>query len=80
MLEKYAERYKLEYYILNCLGEVDCWEECGRFILFPENDREKKIFNKTNYDYAKQYLHFEKQHNINVLFLGMRKKKAAKEK
>ncbi len=80
LLEKYAERYKLEYYILNCLGEVDCWEECGRFILFPENDREKKIFNKTNYDYAKQYLHFEKQHNINVLFLGMRKKESRKRK
>ena len=78
LLQKYAKKHNLEYYILDCLGEVDCWEECGRFILFPESEKEKKIFNKTNYDYVKQNLRFAEEYGIDMQFIGMRKKESRK--
>lgn len=78
LLKRYADKFGLEYHILDCLGEVDCWEMCGRFTLFPESEEEKRIFKLTNYDYAKQYAEFEKRENIDLLFLGMRKKESRK--
>ena len=42
LLEYYAKKHNLQYHILDCLGEVDCWEQCGRFILFPETKEEKQ--------------------------------------
>jgi len=73
ILEYYAKLHNLKYHILNCLGEVDCWEKCGRFILYPETETEKKIFSETNYDYAKQSKKFETENNIDLSIIGMRK-------
>lgn len=73
ILKYYAEKKGLRYDILECLGEVDCWEQCGRFILVPETKEEKTIFNKTNYDYAKKYAEYEKENGIDLGIIGMRK-------
>ena len=73
LLEFYADKHKLNYKILDCLGEVDCWEECGRFILFPETEIEQKIFNKTNYDFVEKSKMFEAENGIDLTIIGMRK-------
>lgn len=73
LLKYYAEKHGLHYKILECLGEVDCWEQCGRFTLFPETEEEKRIFNLTNYDYVKKSNDFEKENDIDLNIIGMRK-------
>lgn len=73
LLKYYADFYKLEYEILDCLGEVDCWERCGKFILIPETETEKQIFRETNYDYVKKSTQFENRNKIDLSIIGMRK-------
>lgn len=73
LLKYYADLHGLKYQVLDCLGEVDCWEQCGRFTLFPENEEEKRIFNQTNYDYVKKSKEFEEENNIDLNIIGMRK-------
>lgn len=73
LLKYYANKHGLHYRILECFGEVDCWEQCGRFTLFPENEKEKRIFNQTNYDYVKKSKEFEEKNNIDLNIIGMRK-------
>lgn len=73
LLKYYANKHGLHYQILECFGEVDCWEQCGRFTLFPENEKEKRIFNLTNYDYVKKSNDFEKENDIDLNIIGMRK-------
>lgn len=78
LLKYYAERHSLRYHILDCLGEVDCWEECGRFTLFPGSPEEKRIFNQTNYDFAKKSKDFCRANGIDLLIMGMRKAESAR--
>lgn len=78
LLKSYAERYGLNYHIIDCLGEVDCWEQCGRFILFPGTKEEKRIFNRTNMDFAKKSKEFCDEYGIDFLFIGMRKAESAR--
>lgn len=52
LLKYYAAKHGLKYHILDCLGEVDCWEQCGRFVLFPETAEEKRIIDHTNRDFS----------------------------
>lgn len=73
LLKYYADLYHLDYAILDCLGEVDCWEQCGRFTLFPETEEEKRIFRRTNYDYVKKSAQFEEESRIDLSIIGMRK-------
>lgn len=73
LLKYYANKHGLHYQILECFGEVDCWERCGRFTLFPETEEEKRIFNLTNYDYVKKSNDFEKENDIDLNIIGMRK-------
>ena len=73
LLKYYANKHGLHYQILECFGEVDCWEQCGRFTLFPETEEEKRIFNLTNYDYVKKSNDFEKENDIDLNIIGMRK-------
>lgn len=73
LLEYYAARHGLEYEILDCLGEVDCWERCGRFTLLPESAEEKRIFRETNYDFIKKSKEFEQRNGIDLTIIGMRK-------
>lgn len=73
ILKYYADKYSLEHNIIDCLGEVDCWEECGKFIFLPETDREKAIFRKTNFDFVKKSKEFEKENGIDLDIIGMRK-------
>ena len=80
LLKYYAEKHDLKYHIVDCLGEVDCWEQCGRFTLFPENDKEKSIFYTTNYDYVKQSKLFETENNIDLNIIGMRKDESKRRK
>ncbi len=80
LLQQYAKKYGLSYHILDCLGEVDCWEQCGRFILFPETDEEKKIFQRTNYDFAKKAENFCRENGVDLQIIGMRKKESARRK
>ena len=76
LMIRYAEKYKLQYKILSCLGEVDCWEKCGRFLFRPETKQEKKIFNLTNYDFSKKSNEFEKQNKTDLTIIGMRKEES----
>lgn len=73
LLKYYAELYGLNYDIINCLGETDCWERCGRFTLIPETEEERRIFRETNYDYAKQSARYEARNEIDLNIIGMRK-------
>ena len=73
LLKYYANMYNLRYYIAECLGEIDCWEQCGRFTFIPESDNEKRIFNKTNYDFQSKSAEFERTNNIDLSIIGMRK-------
>ncbi len=78
LLKRCAEKYGLKYHILDCFGEVDCWEQCGHFILFPETVEEKQIFHRTNYDYAKKAEDFCLENGIDLQIIGMRKKESAR--
>ena len=80
LLRYYAQLHGLRYTILNCLGEVDCWEQCGRFILFPETEEEKRIFRRTNYDFAQKSQSFEKEKGIDLNIIGMRKDESKRRK
>lgn len=80
LLKYYAELHNIKYKILDCLGEVDCWEQCNRFFIFPETGEEKRICSKTNYDYVKKSAEFEKSNNINLSIIGMRKDESKKRK
>lgn len=73
LLKFYAEKYGLEYDILDCLGETDCWEQCGRFTLTPETDKEKQIFNYTNYDFKRKSSDFQAKYGIDLQIIGLRK-------
>lgn len=76
LLKYYAEKHGMNYHVLDCLGEVDCWEQCGRFTLFPRSQEEKRIFQQTNYDYAKRAEEFCKKNGIDLQLIGMRKKES----
>lgn len=80
LLKYYAEKHGLKYHILDCLGEVDCWEQCGRFVLFPETAEERKIFNRTNHDFAKKSEKFCRENDVDLQLIGMRKAESARRK
>lgn len=80
LLKRSADKYDLQYHILDCLGEVDCWEECGRFTLFPETLKERKIFNRTNHDFAKKSEAFCRTHEVDLQIIGMRKDESKRRK
>lgn len=80
LLKYYAEKHGLKYHILDCMGEVDCWEKCGRFILFPETAEEKRIFNRTNRDFSVKSEAFCRENGVDLQFLGMRKAESARRK
>lgn len=80
LLKYYADKHNIKYHILDCLGEVDCWEQCGRFILFPETLEEKRIFDRTNYDFAKQSERFCRENAVDLQIIGMRKNESARRK
>lgn len=76
LLKYYAQKHNLKYNILNCLGETDCWEMCGRFTLFPDGEKEEKAFKTTNMDFQKQSFIFEKNTGTDLSIIGMRKKES----
>lgn len=78
LLKYYAAKHGLKYHILDCLGEVDCWEECGRFILFPETAEEKRAFNRTNMDFSRKSEVFCRENCIDLQLIGMRKVESAR--
>lgn len=80
LLKYYAYQHGLNYHIIDCLGEVDCWEECGEFLLEPETREQKRIFHKTNYDFAKKSERFCREHQIDLQIIGMRKKESLRRK
>lgn len=80
LLKYYADKFRLKYKILECLGETDCWEQCGRFTLYPQSAEEKHIFYQTNYDFAKKSAQFEKKHDIDLSIIGMRKDESKRRK
>lgn len=80
LLKYYAAKHGLKYHILDCLGEVDCWEQCSRFILFPETEEEKRIFNRTNMDFSKKSKEFCQQNGVDLQLIGMRKAESARRK
>lgn len=80
LLKYYACKHGLDYDILDCLGESDCFELCGRFTLFPESEKEKKAFNDTNYDFIKKSRKFEEKYDIDLGIIGMRKDESRRRK
>lgn len=80
LLKYYAAKHGLKYHILDCMGEVDCWEQCGRFVLFPETEEEKRIFNSTNMDFSKKSNKFCKENGVDLQLIGMRKAESARRK
>lgn len=80
LLKYYAEKFGLKYHILDCLGEADCWEQCGRFILFPETENEKQIFDRTNRDFAAKSEAFCRKNGVDLQLIGMRKAESARRK
>lgn len=78
LLKYYASKHGLKYNILDCLGEVDCWEQCGRFILSPETEEEKRIFNRTNMDFSRQSKKFCQENGVDLQLIGMRKAESAR--
>ncbi len=80
LLKYYAAKHSMKYHILNCMGEVDCWEQCGRFILFPETEEEKRIFNRTNMDFSKKSESFCRENGVDLQLIGMRKAESARRK
>lgn len=80
LLKYYAARNGLKYHILDCLGEADCWEQCGRFTLFPETAKEKQIFNRTNMDFSRKSESFCRENRVDLQLIGMRKAESARRK
>lgn len=80
LLKYYADKYQLKYKILECLGEADCWEKCGRFTLYPQSENEKRIFYQTNYDFIKKSAQFEEENDIDLGIIGMRKDESKRRK
>lgn len=80
LLKYYAAKHGLKYHILDCLGEADCWEQCGRFILFPETAEEKRIFDRTNWDFAAKSEAFCRENGVDLQLMGMRKSESARRK
>lgn len=80
LLKYYAAKHGLKYHILDCFGEVDCWEQCGRFVLFPETAEEKRIFDRTNRDFATKSEEFCRQNGVDLQLIGMRKAESARRK
>lgn len=80
LLKYYADKHQLKYKILECLGETDCWEQCGRFTLYPQSENEKRIFYQTNHDFAKKSAQFEEENNIDLSIIGMRKDESKRRK
>lgn len=80
LLKYYAAKHGLKYHILGCLGEVDCWEQCGRFILFPETAEEKRIFDRTNRDFSVKSEAFCRENDVDLQLIGMRKAESARRK
>lgn len=76
LLKYYANMYELEYDIVDCLGESDCWDMCGKFLLIPETPEEKRIFNKTNYDFKFKSKEHQKKYGIDLRIMGMRKEES----
>lgn len=80
LLKYYATKCGLKYHILDCLGEVDCWEQCGRFILFPETAKEKQIFDRTNRDFSAKSEVFCRENGVDLQMIGMRKAESVRRK
>lgn len=80
LLKYYASKNGLKYHILDCMGEVDCWEQCGRFVLFPETAEEKRIFNRTNMDFSGKSEAFCRENGVDLQLIGMRKAESARRK
>lgn len=80
LLKYYAKEHNLKYHILRCLGEVDCWEMCGKFTLFPNSKTEQKAFSITNMDFKKQNFIFEKNTGTDLSIIGMRKQESNRRK
>lgn len=80
LLKYYAAKHGLKYHILDCFGEVDCWEQCGRFVLFPETAKEKRIFNRTNMDFFGKSKAFCRENGVDLQLIGMRKAESARRK
>lgn len=78
LMKYYAAKHGLKYHILDCMGEVDCWEQCGRFILFPETAEEKRIFNRTNMDFSGKSEAFCREKDVDLQLMGMRKAESAR--
>lgn len=78
LLKFCAEKHGLKYQVLDCLGEVDCWEACERFILFPETPEEQRIFNETNHDFVKKSKQFCVENGVDIQLMGMRKAESAR--
>lgn len=80
LLKYYATKNGLKYHILDCMGEVDCWEQCGRFVLFPETANEKQIFDRTNRDFSEKSETFCHENGVDLQLIGMRKAESARRK
>lgn len=80
LLKYYAEKNGLKYHILDCLGEADCWEQCGRFILFPETEEEKRIFYRINRDFSAKSETYCRENCVDLQLIGMRKAESAHRK
>lgn len=80
LLKYYSGLHGLKYHIIDCLGEVDCWEQCGRFTLFPKTAEERKVFSHTNRDFAKRSEKFCRESNIDLQIIGMRKSESKQRK
>lgn len=80
LLKYYANKHGLHYQILECFGEADCWEKCGRFTLYPKSENEKRIFYQTNYDFVKKSAQFEEENDIDLGIIGMRKDESKRRK
>lgn len=80
LLKYYATKNGLKYHILDCMGEVDCWEQCGRFVLFPETAKESKIFDRTNRDFSVKSEEFCRENGVDLQLIGMRKAESVRRK
>lgn len=80
LLKYYASKNGLKYHILDCMGEADCWEQCGRFILFPETSEEKRIFARTNRDFRLRSETFCRENGVDLQLIGMRKAESTRRK
>ncbi len=76
LLKYYSSLCNLDYTVLDCLGETDCWELCERFTLFPQDEREKKIFRITNNDFREKVKVHEEERGTDLQIIGMRKQES----